>query len=57
MSLAETIEEHDDKVVVEGIQFIFNNGLSTYMDDLTINYEKSWAGEGFQVYREGIAGC
>lgn len=57
MALAESIEEHDETVKVDGIQFIYNTGVSPYMEDLTISYEKSWAGEGFQVYRDGFSGC
>lgn len=57
MALAESIEEDDEAVEVEGIQFIYNSGVSFYMEDLTISYEKSWAGEGFQVYRDGYSSC
>lgn len=56
MALEESIEEHDEKIEVDGIQFVYNSGLAAYMDGLTIDYTKSWMGKGFQVYRDGFGG-
>lgn len=57
MALEETIGEHDEKVVVDGIQFVYNSGLAPYMEGLTISYSDSWLGKGFRVHRQGVAGC
>ncbi|TCS71213.1 hypothetical protein [Effusibacillus lacus] len=50
------MEEHDEKVEIGGIRFVYNSGLAPYMEGLRISYSNSWLGRGFQVHREGFQG-
>lgn len=56
MALDESIDENDKVVEVGGIRFIYNSGLTPYMDDLQIGYTDSWLGKGFKISHRGMKG-
>jgi iron-sulfur cluster assembly accessory protein len=57
MALDESIEEYDKEVVVEGIRFIYNEGLAHYIEGLEIGYRNTMLGDRFSVSHPGATSC
>ncbi|BCJ88288.1 hypothetical protein skT53_32730 [Effusibacillus dendaii] len=56
MAPEESTDEHDQTVEIDGIRFVYNSGLSPYMEGLNINYKSSWLGKGFEINRNDRSG-
>lgn len=57
MALEESIEENDKEVIVDGVRFVYNEGLSMYMEGLEIKYRKTIFGHRFSISHPGVMGC
>ncbi|WP_161798283.1 hypothetical protein [Aneurinibacillus tyrosinisolvens] len=57
MALEESIEETDKQVMIDGIRFVYDPGLSAYMDGLEIDHKKTMFGDRFSISHPGAANC
>jgi Fe-S cluster assembly iron-binding protein IscA len=56
MTLAESSDDTNDTAFdVEGIKFLVNRNEAPYLHDATVDFRKTWSGEGFIV--QGPSAC